>query len=147
MKALAACLMMPRAALGAKPLKPSSLALIDQFLLASSVLLGIKLGDRDFASQYLTLLRKQWSQAQLQAFVTFHGSEKVGATGANTALRAIERQAMQLWLTGYSVDVAGKPVAVVTYVSAAVWALIPFTKPPGLCGGAFGYWSHPPAPG
>lgn len=35
---------------------------------------------------------------------------------------------------------------VVTYTGALAWQAVPFTKPPSICGGAFGYWSKAPAP-
>jgi hypothetical protein len=34
---------------------------------------------------------------------------------------------------------------VLTYLDAPVWSTLSFTKPPGVCGGAFGYWADAPA--
>lgn len=148
MQALAACLAMPAAALAAVPPSPASNALVDQFMAAGGALLGLKLDDRDLALPYINLMRKQFSDAQLQAFVAANAPGKSpGKSPAGAAKRktgAIERQAMLLWLTGHSVDAAGKTAAVVTYTRAAVWSAMPFTKPPGWCGGDFGYWAHPP---
>lgn len=143
MQALAACLAMPATAFSAAPASASSL-LIDQFLAAGSVLLGIDLDDRDLAPSYLALMRKQFTEAQLQAFIAANTRGKVPAGAAKRKTGAIERQAMLLWLTGHSVDAAGKTATVVTYARAAVWSAMPFTKPPGWCGGDFGYWAHPP---
>jgi len=144
MQALAACLAMPASAFSAAPASASSSALIDQFLAAGSVLLGIELDDLDLAPSYLALMRKQFTAAQLQAFIAANTRGKAPAGAAKRKTGAIERQAMLLWLTGHSVDAASKTATVVTYTRAAVWSAMPFTKPPGLCGGNFGYWAHPP---
>jgi hypothetical protein len=48
------------------------------------------------------------------------------------------------WYSGISQTPAG-PV-VVTHQEALVWRSAGFLHPPGQCGGAFGYWSTPPAP-
>lgn len=145
MQALATCLSMPATALAAVPLQASTATLVDQFVAAGSALLGIELDDRDLALPYLALMRKRFTAAQLKAFVSANAPGKARAHAPRRATSAIERQAMLLWLTGYDTDAGGKPVKVVTYSRAAVWAALPFTKPPGWCGGAFGYWADAPA--
>jgi hypothetical protein len=143
MQALAACLSVPAAALAAAPQSAPATALIDQFLVAGSNLLGIRLDDRDLAQKYLTLLRQWFTEAELKKFVAANAPGKASAGGATRKTSAIERQAMLLWLNGYGDDTT-RTTTVMTFTGAAVWTAMPFTKPPGWCGGEFGYWSRPP---
>lgn len=145
MQALAACLAMPVTTLAANVPPAEQATLIDQFIAAGSALLGISLEDRDLALPYIVLMRKQFSEAQLQAFVAANAPGK-STSAPNSKTGPIERQAMLLWLTGLSAESAANAVTVVTYARAAVWQAMSFAKPPGWCGGEFGYWADPPAP-
>lgn len=47
------------------------------------------------------------------------------------------------WYSGVVTTVAGPEV--LTHSEALVWQSAEFLHPPGQCGGAFGYWAHPPS--
>ncbi len=48
------------------------------------------------------------------------------------------------WYSGSYATSAG--LAAFNLTDALVWDALDFTKPPGLCGGATGYWAAPPQP-
>ncbi|CAN5476900.1 hypothetical protein BH11PSE11_BH11PSE11_21360 [soil metagenome] len=149
MLALAACLALPASTLlasspAATP-DVSAKTAIDQFLQAGSSLTGVKVDDRDLALSYLGLLRAKYKEAQLAAFLAANSSAKSAAEIDKQATSEIERHAMLLWLNGSSIDPASGKPKIFSYTGAAVWGALPFTKPPGQCGGAFGYWADPPA--
>jgi hypothetical protein len=47
------------------------------------------------------------------------------------------------WYSGVVKTPHGEKV--VTYTGAMMWTAMKYTKPMGVCGGPFGYWSGPPA--
>ena len=47
------------------------------------------------------------------------------------------------WYSGVVTTAAGPEV--LTHSEALVWQSAEFLHPPGQCGGAFGYWAHPPS--
>jgi hypothetical protein len=130
---------------GAAPLA----AELDQFLKAASNLTGLKLTDRELARTYFNLLRQQFGMSGMEALsaaTTARASRSRKARSAVTpSLAPIEEQAILLWCTGITSDPATGQQEVLAYTDAAVWQALPFTKPPGQCGGAFGYWADAPA--
>lgn len=143
--ALAACLALPAAALSAKTPDTAAQVILDQFLQAGSNLTGVKVDDRDLARSYLALVRSKFDTGDVDTFLAANtGAKNVGELEKRPTSE-IERFSMLLWLTGFSIDPAGGKLKILSYTGAAVWSALPFTKPPGQCGGAFGYWSNPPA--
>ena len=55
----------------------------------------------------------------------------------------LQAEIIAAWYSGVSQTAAG--AVVVTHGEALVWQTADFLHPPGQCGGAFGYWSLPPA--
>ncbi len=117
---------------------------LERFMKAGSLLTGTTLDDRDLALSYLTLVRAKFGQADIDAFLAANDGTKT--TAKNRPSNEIERYSMLLWLTGFTIDPGTHKPKIVSYLGAAVWRALPFTKPPGECGGAFGYWSSPPPP-
>lgn len=143
MRALAACLALPASALLAKTPDTPTQAVLDRFMKAGSLLTGTTLDDSDLARSYFSLVRAKFGQVDIDAFLAANAGPKAGA--GNRPISEIERYSMLLWLTGYTTDPTTHQPKIVSYLGAAVWLALPFTKPPGECGGAFGYWSAPPA--
>ncbi|MBV6271692.1 sorbitol dehydrogenase family protein [Alcaligenaceae bacterium CGII-47] len=62
-----------------------------------------------------------------------------GQTDTNPPLT---KEIIATWYTGICQTTTG--LAVATHDQALVWHSAPYLHPPGICGGAFGYWSEPP---
>ena len=67
----------------------------------------------------------------LEAALTAHG------------LTPLANELTAAWFSGIVNTAKGQEV--VLYTDAYVWTAMTFSKPMGQCGGAFGYWSAPPA--
>lgn len=59
---------------------------------------------------------------------------------ANTSLT---KEIVATWYSGVCQTSAGPAVA--THDQALAWHSAPYLHPPGVCGGAFGYWSESPS--
>ncbi len=80
----------------------------------------------------------------LQSFQAQGALKAPGQLAKNATLSpALTADIIAAWYSGVSQTAAG-PV-VVTHDDALVWHSADFLHPPGQCGGAFGYWSTPPA--
>ena len=151
LQALLACLTLTQvpalAGAAAKP-KPKTAAdqALDSFIKAAGDLSGIVLSDRALARTYLDALRSGFKPGDVAALLAASKLDTAAfaAAAAKPPLKDIAQQATLLWLTGIGSDAKGAP-KVLAYTDAAVWQALTFTKPPGLCGGAFGYWSEAPA--
>ncbi|UYN96733.1 MAG: hypothetical protein KIT25_07325 [Enhydrobacter sp.] len=111
------------------------------FLTLSSTLLATGDLDPDEAGDYEKALRAGSHGAQiarLVALATMGGGpallERIKGEGLEEAANLV----VAAWYSGM---VGG---TVVTYTDALAWNAVPFTKPNGSCGGAFGYWAQPP---
>lgn len=153
LRALLACLTLtqvPALAAGAPKAKAkaktSAEQALDSFIKAASDLSGIALTDRALARTYLDALRAGFKPGDVAALLAASRLDAAAfaSAAAKPPLKDIAQQATLLWLTGIGSDARGAP-KVLAYTDAAVWQALTFTKPPGLCGGAFGYWSEAPA--
>ncbi|MDD0837956.1 sugar dehydrogenase complex small subunit [Curvibacter sp. HBC61] len=105
-------------------------------------LTGIASDNDTLTQQYLSVLLKNLDKAQWNALM---GLAKMPppqqrAASLQAPLSEVVEFALQLWVSG----MAGQ-TQVVTYAEAPIWSALTFTKPPGMCGGAFGYWAERPA--
>jgi len=57
-------------------------------------------------------------------------------------LDALANELIAAWYSGVVSN--GDSKRLVLYTDAYIWNAMTFSKPMGLCGGAFGYWSKPP---
>ena len=97
----------------------------------------------------MDVLRKRFTQGEMNTLLAAASldSRAFSKAAAQPPLKSIAQQAILLWLTGFTTDAATGTTQVLAYTEAAVWDALPFTKPPGQCGGAFGYWSQAPSIG
>ena len=147
LQALAACLVAPADQLLAANSYQPSVSTLDGFLKAASGLTGIKLSNRALARNYLSVLHARFGPNGIETLIAAaaSGTQALSAAARKPPLKEIAQQAILLWLTGVAKDPATGELQVVAYTEAAVWEALPFTKPPGQCGGAFGYWSQAPS--
>lgn len=141
-----AMLAIPDAQASTAPARSDAVA---AFMKAAAVLTGLPVDDREQAARYLAVLRDRLAPTQVEALIRAAAlpPEKLLAASRTGPLREAGAFAMDLWLTGMAAPAApNQPAQVLAYTDALVWAALPFTKPPGYCGGAFGYWADPPAP-
>ena len=105
-------------------------------------LTGIANGNDALTRQYVTVLIKNLDKAQWNELVGLAGKSaaQLRAASLRPALRDTVEFALQLWVSG----MVGT-TQVIAYTDAPIWSALSFTKPPGVCGGAFGYWADRPA--
>jgi hypothetical protein len=117
------------------PLRSAARELItlDEFLALSSRLTGAPNLDVTAASKLLDGFMSIGRSAELAELVAS------GASGG-----ALADEIVAAWYSGSYVTSAGP--AAFNLPDALVWRALDFTKPPGLCGGATGYWAAPPQP-
>ena len=148
LQALGACLAATGTvvSLAATP-TPASVASLDSFLGAASKLCDLKLDNHELAASYLDALKTRFEPGGINALMAAAGLDAGAFAKAvvTSPLREVSQQAMLLWLTGMTTDLAKGTQSVVSYTDAAVWQALPFTKPFAQCGGAFGYWADKPA--
>jgi hypothetical protein len=120
---------------------------LDDFLKAASALSGLTLTDRDLAVTYLSVLQAGFKPGDITALLaaTHLDALEFSSAAAQPPLQDVAEKALLLWMTGMGTDAATGAPRVLAYTDAAAWAAVPFTKPPGQCGGAFGYWSQAPS--
>ena len=107
---------------------------VDDFMALSARLTGFPVSELS-ASVGAVLLKSFQAQGALQT---------LGQLGPKASLSpALNAEIISAWYSGISQTPAG-PV-VVTHDEALVWHSADYLHPPGQCGGAFGYWSTPPA--
>lgn len=124
----------------------ASASMPDELLAVLEGLTGVGLSSPQLGGQYLDALRDNLDAATLQALVatgTLSQAEFLAASQSAPLQEAAEF-AMLLWITGMTPASARHGASVLAYANAPVWQTVRFTKPPGQCGGAFGYWSQAP---
>ena len=124
------------------PIAKSAQISIDQLTAVCNTLAGTKIDNPPLVKQYLTVLNEILSPAQrssLIALTRLPASQQVSASRSKS-VRTVAEMALQLWMTAMTTD-----EKVLGYLDAPVWSVLSFTKPPGVCGGAFGYWAEKPA--
>lgn len=112
------------------------------FMSVCNALAGTAVSNETLARQYLTVLVEHLDRSQINALLALAQlpAGVAGAASLRKPLRDVVEFALQLWMSG----MAGND-RVLAYTEAPVWSTLPFTKPPGVCGGAFGYWAEAPA--
>lgn len=115
---------------------------VQAFMAVCNTLAGTAVSDDSLARQYLVVLVEHLEGSQIKALLAL---AKLPAGAQNAAslkkpLREVVEFSLQLWMSGMvGID------RVLAYVDAPVWSVLPFTKPAGVCGGAFGYWANAPS--
>lgn len=113
-----------------------------QFASLCNALAGTSISNDELVAQYLAVLMQSLERPQLDALLALSAlpPEAQQTASLTPAVREAAELALQLWLSGMASD--GRVLA---YIDAPVWSTLGFTKPPGVCGGAFGYWADKPA--
>ena len=104
---------------------------LDEFLALSARLTGAPHLDASAAAKLLDGLLSTGHGAELAALI---------ARGASSGTLADEIVAA--WFSGSYATSAG--AAAFNLPDALLWRALDFTKPPGRCGGATGYWANEP---
>ena len=82
------------------------------------------------------------SLKRLAALVATTPDAELDAALSGQGLEANANELIAAWYSGVVKN--GNKDQIVLYIDAYVWRAMTFTKPMGVCGGAFGYWSSPP---
>lgn len=108
---------------------------------ACEKLTGIANANEALTRQYVTVLIKKLDKTQWDALLGLAGKStaEMRAASLRPPLRDAVEFALQLWVSG----MVGAS-QVIAYTDAPIWSALSFTKPPGVCGGAFGYWADRP---
>lgn len=115
---------------------------VQAFMAVCNTLAGTAVSDNTLARQYLVVLVEHLERSQIKALLAL-AKLPVGTQSAASLkkpLREVVEFALQLWMSG----MVGSD-RVLAYVDAPVWSVLSFTKPAGVCGGAFGYWANAPS--
>lgn len=138
---LSACLTAASAPMGAWSATALDIGQVRAFAAVCKQLTGVANNNDDLTRQYCAVLAQTLDKAQwdaLLALVSVPTAQQLAAS-LKPPLRDVAEMALQLWISG----MVGTS-RVIAYAHAPVWSALTFTKPPGICGGAFGYWAVPP---
>lgn len=126
-------------ALAATPAAPAPIA---QLTTLCNALAGTQVDNDELVKQYLSVLTSSLGTYQLQALLALASlpARRQAAASLKKPVRESAEFALQLWMSAMTRD-----DKVLAYMEAPVWSTLSFTKPPGVCGGAFGYWADKPA--
>lgn len=101
--------------------------------------------DDSLGASYLAALSGVVGEAKLTRLAALLEATPPAELDAAIARAGLEPAAQAVVAAFYSGLVGeGSREQLVTYLMALVWGAAPFTKPPSLCGGVFGYWAEPP---
>ena len=129
----------PSGALAATAAAPASIA---QLSTLCNALAGTQVDNDELVRQYLSVLTSSLDKSQLQALLALASlpTQQQAAASLRKPVHEAAEFALQLWMSAMTRD-----DKVLAYMDAPVWSTLSFTKPPGACGGAFGYWADKPA--
>ena len=139
---LSSCLAVAGAPMGAWSAQAVTGDQVRALALLCKQLTGVANDSDDLTRKYCAVLaetldKKQWDG--LLALANLPDAQQRAAS-LKPPLRDVAEMALQLWVSG----MVGTS-RVIAYADAPVWSALTFTKPPGVCGGALGYWAGPPA--
>lgn len=118
---------------------------ITELMAVGNALAGTKVDSQELVGQYLQVLQEHLSGPQIAALLALakQPAQAQATASRQKPLKEAAEFALQLWLS------AMPPIknneTVIAYIDAPVWSTLTFTKPAGVCGGAFGYWADKPA--
>jgi hypothetical protein len=111
-----------------------------------SALCGIDAGDSSMIKPYLEAVgpgETLQELTRLAAVVKANPGDGMDQAIADAHLESMANAVVAAFYSGEMPGPAGEKV--LSYLDALVWqAVESFTKPPSVCGGAFGYWADPP---
>lgn len=117
-----------------------------QFAALSAALTGYPVEDKALAARMLaafTTPARRVGLRQLMRVAAASTPDKLDAAIRAAGLDDLANELVGAWYSGVVKTPQGEKV--VTYTGAMMWTAMKYTKPMGVCGGPFGYWSGPPA--
>lgn len=119
---------------------------MDDFLAAASALCGLDAYDSSKGKPYWDHFKADDTLPALTQLVDLLETTSPDKVDQAVATARLDQLASTIVASFYSGQlIQGKQVQLVTYWDALVWqAVKSFTKPPGMCGGGFGYWAEAP---
>ncbi|MGE0680179.1 MAG: sugar dehydrogenase complex small subunit [Candidatus Binatia bacterium] len=119
---------------------------MDEFLAAASVLCGLDAYDPGKGKPYWDHFKVDATLPALTKLVELMETTPPDKIDPQLAAAHLDQLAKSIVAAFYSGQIVqGNETQFVTYWDALVWqAVKSFTKPPGICGGSFGYWADPP---
>ena len=119
---------------------------MDDFLAAASALCGLDAYDPSKGKPYWDHFKADDTLPALTQLVDLLETTSPDKIDQAVAAARLDQLASTIVAAFYSGQlIQGSQVQLVTYWDALVWqAVKSFTKPPGVCGGAFGYWADAP---
>lgn len=114
---------------------------VQSLMAVCNALAGTAVTNDALARQYLAVLVEHLEPAQIHALLALAPlpAAAQGAASRQPPLQEVVEFSLQLWMSGMVGD-----DQVIAYTDAPVWSTLSFTKPAGVCGGAFGYWADAP---
>lgn len=133
------------ASLGAVPAAAAAATTAD-FAQLAAALTGFPAPGADTTARMYKAFATPARRAQLAALtrvVATTAAADLDAALKAGGLNALADELTAAWFSGVVNGAKGQQV--VLYTDAYVWRAMTFSKPMGVCGGALGYWSTPPA--
>jgi hypothetical protein len=119
---------------------------MDDFLAAASALCGLDVYDPGKGKPYWDHFKTDDTLPALTQLVDLLETtppDKINEAVAAARLDQLASSIVSAFYSGQLIE--GNKIQLVTYWDALVWqAVKSFTKPPGVCGGGFGYWAEAP---
>ena len=118
---------------------------VARFAALSATLTGYPAADPSVAAKLLAAFDAPARRASLERLATLVATTADAQLDAALRAHGLDALANELVAAWYSGVVKnGDSQQLVLYTDAYIWNAMTFSKPMGLCGGAFGYWSNPP---
>jgi hypothetical protein len=132
--------------LGAAPEPAADAAMpLEKFAVLSATLTGYPAADPSVTARLFAAFATPARRASLERLATVvltTPDAQLDAALRAQGLDALANELVAAWYSGVVKN--GDSEQLVLYTDAYVWNAMTFSKPMGLCGGAFGYWSKPP---
>jgi len=131
---------------GAAPGSAGDAALaVDKFAALSATLTGYPAAEPSITAKVFEAFATPARGASLERLATLVAATPDTQLDAELRAQGLDALANELIAAWYSGVVRnGDSKQLVLYTDAYIWNAMTFSKPMGLCGGAFGYWSKPP---
>ncbi len=130
---LAALLSLPGKALAA----PTT-----SWTVATQIIAGTRVADPTVLALAVNAIASEFSEAtteDLLRAVLARDAANIAEPFTDPAVEAAARRFVEIVYTG-AIGASATP----GFHQALAWQVLPFTKPPSICGKGFGWWTHPP---
>jgi hypothetical protein len=110
--------------------------------LATQIIAGTRVADPNVLEMAVSALEREVGVdvvKQLHAAILKRDAADIVEPFADDAVEAAARRFVEMIYTGEIT-----PGSTVAYHQALAWQVLPFTKPPSVCGPDMGWWTNPP---